>query len=93
MEALNIRQPHTCSVCGREGHNSRRCPDAGDESARTERDIRMTRIADMRMECDALATEITEYERVWETLGERIATDKRRIVDLQVAIAKLRSAQ
>ena len=76
-----------CSNCRHIGHYITSCP----HKPKTDDDITTARIAVMREQCDALAVEITQYEEVRATLDRRIGEDQRKIIELQKAIAILRS--
>lgn len=86
MIDLSSAGTRRCTRCGVIGHYAPRCPilpeDAMDETT--------ARIAIMREECEALATEISQYETVMSTLDRRIRDGRQRIVDLQKAIITLR---
>lgn len=100
------RAPRACALCRKFGHYSRTCPEftaAEKIDSRLERwpeqrsapalvvvDEAVQMVAQMREECDALATETVEYEAVRVRVEERITQNRRRIQDLQMAIAKMR---
>lgn len=53
-------------------------------------DESVEQVARMRAECDALATEIVEYEAVQMRVEQRLTENRRRVADLTVAIARMR---
>jgi len=73
----------TCSKCGKPGHNVRTCGDDRDPGVDA-------RIATLREEMDARATETKQYQNVIDMMLVRIDHNRRVIADHAIAIQQLR---
>lgn len=72
-----------CGRCKVDGHNERTC---------TERESPITRrIAELRLQSDALAIEIVQYQSVRDVADRRISENRQRIADVAIVIERLRS--
>ena len=81
-------KPKTCSQCGQVGHYRPTCPEL-----RETQDERIAAIAALRLELDALDSDIADYERVVGHAQKLLDTRRERRAVVNAEIARMRGAR